>query len=247
MSFRAQQSIWEASRGVNNGVTAPEYWGYWAMTPEWTLGGGYTGSLSNVPYGYDANCICYVVDNSQAFFMNPGDTKQMRLSYASGPLSFGLALEDGSDNSTTLDDSMGVAARLKYDGDAFSAGLTGGYWSDDDDPAANGNVEWQIGGGASFSLSDMFNLSLGAAYGEFHTNNNYFTVSVLAAAELSDTIHAEIGAGYSDRENASNHTSVSGGVYWTPVDQLRIGAESEWYKTGGMNSFTAALVTVYSF
>ena len=61
-------------------------WGWWAMTPELTLGGGFTGSLGNIGYGYDGACNCYYTDNADVA-MNPGDTSQMRLSYASGPFS----------------------------------------------------------------------------------------------------------------------------------------------------------------
>ncbi len=72
-----------------------EAWGWWAMTPELTLGGGYTGSLGNIGYGYDGACNCYYTDNADVGF-DPGDTSQMRLSYASGPISAAVALEDAS-------------------------------------------------------------------------------------------------------------------------------------------------------
>ena len=55
------------------------------MTPELTLGGGYSGSLGNIGYGYDGACNCYYTDNADVCF-DPGDTSQMRLSYASGPM-----------------------------------------------------------------------------------------------------------------------------------------------------------------
>ena len=77
-------------------------WGYWAMTPELTLGGGYAGSLGNIGYGYDGACTCYYTDNADLAF-DPGDTTQMRLSYASGPFSMAVAIEDASldgDNAT---------------------------------------------------------------------------------------------------------------------------------------------------
>ena len=38
---------------------ANEYWGWWAMTPELTFGGGYSGSLGNIGYGVDGACNCY--------------------------------------------------------------------------------------------------------------------------------------------------------------------------------------------
>jgi hypothetical protein len=70
-------------------------WGYWAMTPELTFGGGYNKSLGDIGYGYDGACSCYYMDNADLAF-NPGDVTQLRLSYASGPFSMAMALEDGS-------------------------------------------------------------------------------------------------------------------------------------------------------
>ena len=40
-------------RDQNASVVMNEAWGWWAMTPELTLGGGFTGSLGNIGYGYD--------------------------------------------------------------------------------------------------------------------------------------------------------------------------------------------------
>ncbi|MGB3139885.1 MAG: hypothetical protein WBB16_03715, partial [Aestuariivirga sp.] len=56
-----------------NEVYMKEAWGWWAMTPELTLGGGYTGSLGNIGYGYDGACNCYYTDNADVAF-DPGDT-----------------------------------------------------------------------------------------------------------------------------------------------------------------------------
>ena len=113
-------------------------WGYWAMTPELTLGGGYSGSLGNIGYGYDGACSCYYTDNADVGF-DPGDTTQMRLSYASGPFSAAVALEDAelrtpTARSTTLNgDNLGVAGEIKYSGDAFSGEISGVYRSTNDD------------------------------------------------------------------------------------------------------------------
>jgi hypothetical protein len=250
------------SRGTNPTIVSPEYWGYWSMTPEWTLGGGYTGSLSNVPYGYDGFCACYEVDNSTAFDLNPNDAQQMRLSYVSGPLSFAVAIEDGSISGST-DDSLGGTARIKYDGDAFSIGIMGGYWDDDDYAgganfsAADNDTNWQIGGGASVSLGDMATLSVGAAAGEFFNGTDYFAVSGGLNADLSETVNFQLGAAW--RSFNGFYTSggaafplgdayaVAGGVYWNPVDQLTIGLESEWSTQNSDDTVTVDLVTVFRF
>jgi opacity protein-like surface antigen len=277
IKFRANANVLD-SRGVNPTVVSPEYWGYWAMTPEWTLGAGYSGSLSNVPYGYDGFCACYYVDNSTAFDLNPNDAQQMRLSYVSGPLSFAVAIEDGSNTGNTitetvatgdlngngvigdtivgdgLDDSLGVTGRLKYDGDAFSAGVMGGYWSKDDwDPIVDPNeTKWQIGAGASFSLGDMATLSLGAAYGSLFDSTDYWTVSGGLSADLSESVNAQLGVGYKKFQSADHVWAIAGGVYWNPVDQLTIGLEAEHSRDsgGGFASgdvTTVDLVTVFRF
>ena len=82
---------------------ANEYWGWWAMTPEITFGGGFSGSLGNIGYGVDGACSCYGTDwftaeqrdeNHINVGTNPGDATQIRLSWASGPISAAIALED---------------------------------------------------------------------------------------------------------------------------------------------------------
>ena len=85
-------------------------------------------------------------------------------------------------------------------------------------------------------------------------NNDWWGVSGLASANLSDAVHAEFGAGYKHREGDAHDSAtfnpstgaetpwrysgfdydtwaILGGVYYTPVDQLTIGLEGEWYTT----------------
>ncbi len=213
---------------VNSGnpkLVSPEYWGYWSMTPELTLGGGYTGTLANIGYGYDGACTCYYTDNADVAF-NPGDDAQMRLSWVSGPISMGIAIEDGSASIGT-DDSIGVAGEIKYSGDGLSGEISAGYWNKDDynavaGPATTSQVvantalggtttvtvvvpgaaadadgrKWQVGAGLGFSLGDMANISLAAAAGEQWSGAKFEGVSALLSANLTDAVHAELGAGY---------------------------------------------------
>jgi hypothetical protein len=245
-------------------------WGYWAMTPELTFGGGYAGSLGNIGYGYDGACSCYYTDNADLGF-NPGDTSQMRLSYASGPFSMAVALEDGSfdassgsqdrlnDQDNINGDKLGVAGEVKYSGDMFSGEISA-VWRDSDEDTTGADANWQVGAGVGFGLGDIASLSLAAAMGEgfFATfsegdletalpyNNQWWGVSALATFNLTDEVHAELGAGYKNREGddfsveALGNTWLSDGVdyetwgvlagiYYTPVDQLTIGLEGEWY------------------
>jgi hypothetical protein len=259
-------------------------WGYWAMTPELTLGGGYAGSLGNIGYGYDGACTCYYTDNADLAF-DPGDTTQMRLSYASGPFSMAIAIEDsglnngfGNDNNYNNGQNLGVAGEIKYSGDTFSGEISGVYRSVNDDDYSvfvgtgplgvvsyNPNIDalWQVGAGLGFNLGDIASISLAAAFGSgpyqevdssgdivasYPVNNDWWGVTGLASANLSDSVHAELGAGYKHREGDSHvgydldgdktwkyngfdyeTWGVLAGLYYTPVDQLTIGLEGEWY------------------
>ena len=273
-------------------------WGYWAMTPELTFGGGYAGSLGNIGYGYDGACSCYYTDNADVGF-NPGDTTQLRLSYASGPFSMGIALEDSGiyggyvgDGSSSNGNQLGVAGEIKYSGDMFSGEISAVYRTVDGDDYTGGSVLladavtagfnsdvdglWQVGAGLGFNLGDVASLSLAAAIGSgpFTEVNNYsgeittslpvkndwWGISGLASANLSDAVHAEVGLGYKQRQTdgqswtldgadaASLKSSgidyttwaVLGGIYYTPVDQLTIGLEGEWY-TANYSTSTKAL------
>ncbi len=62
------------------------------MTPELTLGAGVDGSLANSSNAFDNRCSCNYIDTGGAF--GKGDPTQIRLSYASGPISFAVAVED---------------------------------------------------------------------------------------------------------------------------------------------------------
>ncbi len=73
-------------------VQTDGYWGWWKMTPELTLGGGVDGSLANSSNAFDNRCSCAYIGTGGAF--GHGDPTQIRLSYASGPISFAVALED---------------------------------------------------------------------------------------------------------------------------------------------------------
>ena len=110
-----------------------EAWGWWAMTPELTLGGGYTGSLGNIGYGYDGACNCYYTDNADVGF-DPGDTSQMRLSYASGPMSAAIALEDASGSGSMWGIGTRSALQLKSSTAATaSMAKISGIWRDKGD------------------------------------------------------------------------------------------------------------------
>jgi hypothetical protein len=243
MKLRASYDV---VNGGNPSVISPEYWGWWAMTPEMTFGGGYSGTLANIGYGYDGACTCYYTDNADVG-LNPGDASQLRLTYASGPISMAIAVEDASTGVDT-DDSLGVAAEFKYSGDTFNGELSAGWWDDDDFTVSDG-VEWQVGAGMGFALGDMASISVAAGMGEFWSGAEYWGASILASFNLTDAVRAELAYGHKDYDSVYADTdAVLAGLYYEPVSQLVLGLEGEWIDTkGGVDSISVDFVTKWSF
>lgn len=232
-------------------------WGYWSMTPELTLGGGYNQSIGDIVYGYDGSCTCYFTDNADVDF-NPGDTTQVRLSYAAGPVTFNVAVEDGSlDDNTISKGLLGVAGDIVYSGDGFS-GEIAGVWRDSDESQTGASEIWQIGLGGSITMGDIGSFTFAAATGQgpyevessgtivngLAYDNSWWGASALTSINLGDTSHMELAAGYKKRDgdqstykgyqvqDVSYHTyALMGGLYYTPVAQLTLGLEGEWYTT----------------
>lgn len=235
-------------RDTNAEMKMNEAWGWWAMTPELTLGGGFTGSLGNIGYGYDGACNCYYTDNADVG-MNPGDATQMRLSWASGPFSAAVAVEDDEG----VDDAIAGAGEIKYTGDMFNGEISG---------YASSENRWRAGAGIGFALGDIANISLGAQYGDKATvggKDVFWTASILASVNLSDEVHAEVAYGHTDY-NDRNYTvdAVLAGIYYDPVAQLTIGLEGEYIMDGsytktsranasGVDRAQVDLVTVFRF
>lgn len=230
-------------------------WGWWAMTPELTLGGGYNGSLGSIGFGYDGACTCAFIDNANVYELE-GDAVQMRLSYASGPMSAGIAIEDGtsggSELSSSEDSAMRFAGEIAYAGDSFSGELSALFLAADGDDAFN------VGLGLGFNLGDIASISLAGGIGNTSDNTgdlDYYFINGLASMNLSDSAHAEVGVGYKDYEDGDFTVfGVMAGLYYHPVDQLTIGLEAEYvdgentgFAGGDEETFFAGLTTVWSF
>ncbi len=143
-----------------------EYWGWWAMTPEVTLGGGFSGSLGNIGYGYDGACNCYITDSADVAF-NPGDASSDAFELGQGPMSAGIAIEDatGETSSAAIAGAIGVAGEVKYSGDTVNGEISG-CLPRRMEIRLPYVISWQVGAGLGFSLGDMASLSIGAAMGE---------------------------------------------------------------------------------
>lgn len=233
-------------------------WGYWAMTSELTLGGGYNDSLGKIIYGYDGSCTCYYTDNAD-MALDPGDTTQLRLTYAKGPFAAAIAVEDSSYDDDMIDSGLlGVAGELTYAGEVFSGQLAG-VWRDSNSAQTDASSLWQVGLGGQVNIGEAGFVSFGAAVGqgpytvvdsqgliteEADYDNSWWGVSALGSVNFTDTTHAEFAGGYKHRDGNTavyddfridsvdyNTYAAMAGLYYTPVDQLTLGLEAEWYRT----------------
>lgn len=239
---------WIGTRGM---TSSNEAWGWWAMTPDLTLGGGYTGSLGNIGYGLDGACNCYGTDNFAS--LNPGDASQMRLSWASGPISAAVAVEDASLNTGDIDDplnftgtggSLGAAGEVKYSGDTINGEVSGVFR----DGGALPSDAWMVGAGAGFALGDMASLSAGVAFGDNYGFNDFWAATALVSVNLSDSIHAEVAYQHTDNDSGvADVDTALAGIYYDPVSQLTIGVETEWADMVGEDYVGVDLVTVFRF
>jgi opacity protein-like surface antigen len=207
---------------------ANEVWGWWAMMPEVTLGGGYSGSLSDVGFGLDAACNCYGTD-SGGIYIGSGDAEQMRLTWASGPITVAGAIQD--DTGPNGDD-LAFASRVNYSGDTLSGGVAGFY----DNNSGIASDEYEITGGLGFALGDMASISAMAGMGQERNADDYWIASAIVSVNLSDAIHAEVGYGMQDYDSGSvslDESNLIAGIYYDPVSQLTLGLEGEMIDVSG--------------
>ncbi len=268
----------EADGRSTTGGGMDRFYGWWKMAPELTLKAGFKDSIGGVGHGND-KCTCNFTTFAGVVGGSEDDSTQIELRYSSGPIEAAIALEhadykDNVDDYAT--DVVGagqtylVAGEVKWSGDSVSAEISGFWGEKPADTAATevllppapptytGDVDtlydttvdiWQIGAGLSFGL-DAFSVSAAAGLGEVD-GFGYWEASLFSSVSLSDSVSAELGAGYEDYQDLVV-TGVAGGLYWSPVDKLTLGAEAAWTNaevsgTTLIEAVTADLVTVFKF
>ena len=238
--------------GGNGAVTTDGFSGWWKLTPNVTMTVGILGNLSKSNYSYDAICTCWY--NGSGGGINAsglsGDPAAVQLAYADGPLSFAVQVEDS--NNFNNSSAFGGTAKIGYKADMFGIDLSGGYW---------GNTVGDAGWSASVGLGATFNpITLGVVVGTGHTLGapgfDYTKAGGFAKLALGDTSRLELGIshdfGSSAIDVAAGQTFFGGGVYYSPVKQITIGAEGG-YTSGGSSvgnnngAYAADLVTVFAF
>jgi hypothetical protein len=226
-----------AWNNAQSAVMTDGVWGYWNLTPEMTLGAGFGGSLSGNGKGYDGACTCFYTDGADAGYGN-SDAAQMRLSYASGPMSFAVAIEDGGNHAAGAlwhdTSGFGVAAEVKYAGDMISAEVNAGWLSRVGLGAGQTDIArdpWTVNAGLGFNLGDSAKVSMSAGVGDLGVavGDDWWEANILGRVNLSDAAHAEIAFNHVDYgNNVKDENAVLAGVYYDPVKQLTIGLEGEW-------------------
>jgi opacity protein-like surface antigen len=231
----------------NASVTTDGYWGWWKITPELTLGGGVDGSLAGSSNAFDNRCTCAYIQTGGAIGSHSDDPSQIRLSYASGPISFAVAVEDEDNNvlhgsGPGTKSALGVAGEMKYSGDAFGFDLSAGYW---DSSAPGADEDWTVNAGANMGLGDIANLGVAVGVGEDgHVAGNsdrYTKASAFLGFTLSDSVTAEIGGLWKDGKGNRDSYTIGTGIYYTPVSQLTLGLEAS-YQRSEDQGFNAAVV-----
>ena len=234
------EAIGGTNRSHDSAVATDGYWGWWKITPELTLGGGVDGSLANSSNAFDNRCSCAYIDTGGAF--GRGDPTQLRLSYASGPISFAVAVEDEANFGTKS--ALGFAGEMKYSGDTIGFDLNAGYWDSKSNVPTFSDSAWTVNAGANMALGDIANLGVAVGVGEdknLQGNlDSYAKGSVFLGFTLSDAVTAELGGAYTDYKGSSSSATIGAGLYYTPVSQLTLGLEASYSKNKnvatGLNS-----------
>jgi hypothetical protein len=233
-------------------VGADGFWGYWEFAEGMRIGGGRDGSLATIGYGIESNTSRIFTGAHSTNQGAGGDPAQLRLSYGSGPIAFAVAIEDATRNAAGSlgdDDALGASAELKYTSDMVSVEIAGGAWNDDDAiSAGNDSEKWSAGIGAGINVVDGVAVHVGAQVGEFFNGRKIRSVSASTKLSLSDAIRFEVGAGW-EKIGVVKTKAVVAGIYYSPVSQLTLGLEADWFSESGNTNdgTTVALVTKYSF
>ena len=217
--------------------------GHWDMTPNWTFTAGQTWfTAALLPIGVST------VDFAGAL-LTYSRTPQLRLTYADGPLTWAVAIENPSHDTNT--NMPNIASFLQYDiagGHQFIITGEVADW----EPEGNDELGWAVQAGANFNLADVATLTGGVGYGaglltdkfvfedEFDTTDVNgdpleaiaFLVGLSFGLSETTTFNAQfsyVNALDDQTGFEKDHIyKVHANVLWQPVKQMRMGWEVIW-------------------
>jgi hypothetical protein len=222
------------------------YRGWWAMTPEWTLAAGLMDNYADIGQGETVGSTINM-DGAEG---NETTDQQIRLSYASGPMSFGIAVDKNNGDGKVPD----IHAGLGYSSDSMGMALAA-YWNDE----KSTSDDYQIAGTAHFGVS-MMDLRVAGNIGRDDSDGKYWTMSSRAKMNMTDATYFELSGGYKEGDAGGggkfHRYNINTGIYWTPVSQLTIGLQGDYTDQNKDNldgswesghKTTAAFVTWFRF
>jgi len=236
--FRLQANGGGDFSDYSENVKMNKAYGWWKFAPDWELLAGYNDNTAALQTSWD---WLAATGPTRTFGPSNPYNEQIRLTYASGPLSFAIAVEDADagvkwengeivDASADRGDLPSVQSYLMYSTDSITGQIVGLYQTDD----LGDKDDWAIGGGAALQITDGLQLMGAAVYGEgtssfagnlepITADEEFWSGSVGVLANLSDDTRLELGVGYEDYDHAGKALGYGGGVYWDPVSQVTLG------------------------
>ncbi|WP_162918471.1 porin [Taklimakanibacter deserti] len=222
--------------------------GWWKFAPNWQLLAGQEDATATLVTSWD---FYAATAPTRSFGPSDAYNEQMRLTYTRDAWSFALALEDPDYDTDTVtflvlsepgpvlteqtendakNDIPSVQGYALYSGDGFT-GQVVGLWQSDKD----GADDWAAGGGVVIGLGEGFDLFGAAVIGEgtsvyannlapLSTDDEFWAGSAGILASLTEETRIELGIGYEDYEEAGEALGVGGGIYWSPVAIVTLGA-----------------------
>ena len=149
--------------------------------------------------------------------------------------------------------------------------VTGAVGGDDTPGAFGGDTDWFVGAGGRIKLGGRLTFTTAAGFGEGYLRNQ-FLLSVLPApddeywgasagiiADLTDVLQAQLGGAYGETDSAiaavndTDQWGVTGGLYWKPVDQVKLGWQADFSSldsadpTTDIETFTARFISWMTF
>jgi hypothetical protein len=218
-------------------------WGYWKMTPDLELGGGYYDSLASIRAGLDWN-------GNGAVYSYTGLTNvkvsQFRLSYTGdNGLSLAASLERN-----TVGDLPAIAGSVMYKQESFFVTASAIWEEEVDETSTYVDTEdnWFVGAGAGIDLGERVHVEGAIGRGEGYDDASYvkgttgendyefWVANAFADFKFGDGMKLQVSYSYADmdheedelgtdlfNDSVSTAQAFGAAVYWDPVKEPTLG------------------------